>query len=160
MIARLAALLGVDPGRVSVKATTTEKLGFTGRGEGIAAQAVVSILVPEYPVAGDRETMRKFITLGGACGGQPDGRLHPDTGARWQIRTRRFRRWSLRLIPKPPMTAEPLMWQPGHWDWNGSGYVWAKGQYVPPPAMAACGCPDGGRAPQSGWSWMPPHWMS
>jgi 2-C-methyl-D-erythritol 4-phosphate cytidylyltransferase/2-C-methyl-D-erythritol 2,4-cyclodiphosphate synthase len=47
MIARLAALLGVDPGRVSVKATTTEHLGFTGRGEGIAAQAVVSILLPE-----------------------------------------------------------------------------------------------------------------
>ena len=47
MIARLATLLGVEPGRVSVKATTTEKLGFTGRGEGIAAQAVVSILVPE-----------------------------------------------------------------------------------------------------------------
>jgi 2-C-methyl-D-erythritol 4-phosphate cytidylyltransferase/2-C-methyl-D-erythritol 2,4-cyclodiphosphate synthase len=47
MIARLATLLGVDPSRVSVKATTTERLGFTGRGEGIAAQAVVSILVPE-----------------------------------------------------------------------------------------------------------------
>jgi 2-C-methyl-D-erythritol 4-phosphate cytidylyltransferase/2-C-methyl-D-erythritol 2,4-cyclodiphosphate synthase len=47
MIARLAALLGVDPGLVSVKATTTERLGFTGRGEGIAAQAVVSILVPD-----------------------------------------------------------------------------------------------------------------
>ncbi|MEA2737977.1 MAG: 2-C-methyl-D-erythritol 4-phosphate cytidylyltransferase [Acetobacteraceae bacterium] len=47
MIARLAELLGVDPGRISVKATTTERLGFTGRGEGIAAQAVVSILVPE-----------------------------------------------------------------------------------------------------------------
>jgi 2-C-methyl-D-erythritol 4-phosphate cytidylyltransferase / 2-C-methyl-D-erythritol 2,4-cyclodiphosphate synthase len=47
MIERLASLLGVDPGRVSVKATTTERLGFTGRGEGIAAQAVVSILVPD-----------------------------------------------------------------------------------------------------------------
>ena len=47
MIARLASLLGADPARISVKATTTEKLGFTGRGEGIAAQAVVSVLVPE-----------------------------------------------------------------------------------------------------------------
>jgi 2-C-methyl-D-erythritol 4-phosphate cytidylyltransferase/2-C-methyl-D-erythritol 2,4-cyclodiphosphate synthase len=47
MIERLASLLGVDPGRISVKATTTERLGFTGRGEGIAAQAVVSILVPD-----------------------------------------------------------------------------------------------------------------
>lgn len=43
---RLASLLGVDLGRISVKATTTERLGFTGRGEGIAAQASATILVP------------------------------------------------------------------------------------------------------------------
>ncbi len=46
MRVRLAALLGVDPGRISVKATTTEKLGFTGRGEGIAAQAAATVLLP------------------------------------------------------------------------------------------------------------------
>ena len=46
MMARLAELLGVGIGRISVKATTTEKLGFTGRGEGIAAQAVATVLVP------------------------------------------------------------------------------------------------------------------
>lgn len=47
MMARLADLLGVEAGRVSVKATTTERLGFPGRGEGIAAQAVATLLMPD-----------------------------------------------------------------------------------------------------------------
>jgi 2-C-methyl-D-erythritol 4-phosphate cytidylyltransferase/2-C-methyl-D-erythritol 2,4-cyclodiphosphate synthase len=47
MIARLAELMGVAAHRVSVKATTTERLGFTGRMEGIAAQAAVMLLMPD-----------------------------------------------------------------------------------------------------------------
>jgi 2-C-methyl-D-erythritol 2,4-cyclodiphosphate synthase len=41
---KLAAVLKVTPDRLNIKATTTEKLGFTGRGEGIAAQAVVLLV--------------------------------------------------------------------------------------------------------------------
>ena len=47
MRARIAEILGLGIDRVSVKATTTEKLGFTGRQEGIAAQAMASVRLPE-----------------------------------------------------------------------------------------------------------------
>lgn len=47
MRARIAGLLRLPPSRVSIKATTTERLGFAGRGEGIAAQAVATLRLPE-----------------------------------------------------------------------------------------------------------------
>lgn len=44
MVKRIAEALEADPSQVNVKATTTEQLGFTGRGEGIAAQSVVCLI--------------------------------------------------------------------------------------------------------------------
>jgi len=49
MVDNLAADLGVAPGQVNIKAKTTERLGFEGRGEGIAAQAVVLLVAARDP---------------------------------------------------------------------------------------------------------------
>jgi 2-C-methyl-D-erythritol 2,4-cyclodiphosphate synthase len=49
MIERIASVLGVGRGQVNVKAKTTERLGFTGRGEGIAAEAIALLRISGRP---------------------------------------------------------------------------------------------------------------
>ncbi len=47
MVQNIARALGIAPGQVNVKAKTTERLGYIGRGEGIAAEVVAMLEVPD-----------------------------------------------------------------------------------------------------------------
>lgn len=62
-------------------------------------------------------------------------------------------------IPMPPVTATPLIFQPGHWDWNGGGYIWQPGEYVPREGHGSLYMPGYWAQSKSGWQWLPPHWL-
>jgi hypothetical protein len=64
------------------------------------------------------------------------------------------------LMPKPPVTPEALVWQPGHWDWGAGGYIWAPGQYVPAAGHGNLWVPGWWARTDAGWSWQPAHWTS
>lgn len=64
------------------------------------------------------------------------------------------------VTPKPPVSEDPLVWQPGHWDWNGGGYTWRAGAWV---ARAANGTTwlDGYWTVANGQCiWVPAHWLN
>lgn len=63
------------------------------------------------------------------------------------------------VIPKPPVTATPLIWQPGHWDWNGAAYVWTPGQYIPRDGHGNLYMPGYWSKTTQGWAWQPAHWL-
>ena len=63
-------------------------------------------------------------------------------------------------IPKPPVSAETLLWQPGHWDWNGSGYVWQPGEYVPAAGHGNLFQFGYWEQTPTGWLWVKPHWTN
>ncbi len=63
------------------------------------------------------------------------------------------------VIPKPPVSETPLIWQPGHWDWAGNGYSWREGEWVQ-RAGHGTEWQDGYWSNQSGtWTWLPGHWI-
>ena len=64
------------------------------------------------------------------------------------------------IVPKPPVAAEPLLWQPGHWDWSGSSYVWVNGQYVPAAGHGNLWVQGWWSLTPAGWAWQPAHWTS
>ena len=63
-------------------------------------------------------------------------------------------------MPKPPVTGEQLLWQPGHWDWNGSGYMWMPGQYVPAAGHGGSWMQGWWSQVDGIWRWEPAHWVA
>lgn len=61
-------------------------------------------------------------------------------------------------IPKPPVSEEPLVWQPGHWDWNGKDYVWISGKWVPRDGHGTMWMDGYWKRSGSDWIWVPGHW--
>jgi hypothetical protein len=62
-------------------------------------------------------------------------------------------------MSKPPVSATPMIWQPGHWNWTGSSYVWIPGQYVEAAGHGANWMPGWWDETDGSWSWRPGHWM-
>ena len=62
-------------------------------------------------------------------------------------------------VPKPPVSGEPLIWQPGHWDWSGQQYNWDQGRWVRREGHGTM-WQDGYWDRQHGeWLWIPGHWV-
>ncbi len=62
-------------------------------------------------------------------------------------------------IGKPPVTAVPLLWQPGFWDWTGAGYVWHRGRYVARGTHSNLFMPGYWKQEDGTYRWVPAHWL-
>jgi len=60
-------------------------------------------------------------------------------------------------IPPPPR--ESVVWEPGHWHWNGAAYVWRPGHYVERTAAGTRFVPGEWQQRGGGWVWVPGHWI-
>jgi hypothetical protein len=85
-----------------------------------------------------------ILSLLAACGAGPPAPIPPPL---------------TEVMPKPPVSAVPLTWQPGHWDWTGSAYVWAPGEFVDRTGGSGTWIPPSWGRTSSGWVWLPAHWL-
>ena len=63
------------------------------------------------------------------------------------------------LVPVPPQSSVPLIWQPGHYDWNGAGYIWVPGRWVGRAGHGTLWQDGYWRREGNAYVWVPAHWM-
>lgn len=63
------------------------------------------------------------------------------------------------LVPLPPRSSVPLIWQPGHYDWNGALFVWTPGQWVERAGHGTLWQDGYWRREAGRYVWVPAHWM-
>ena len=61
--------------------------------------------------------------------------------------------------PLPPLAAEEQIWRPGHWDWDGRGYIWIPGEYQLRGGRSGTYQQGHWRQDQGGWVWQPWRWL-
>jgi hypothetical protein len=62
-------------------------------------------------------------------------------------------------VTAPPKSSIPLIWQPGHYSWNGANYVWERGQWVPRAGHGTLWQDGYWVRKGDAYEWVPPHWM-
>jgi len=61
--------------------------------------------------------------------------------------------------PLPPVSAEVQIWRPGHWEWDGRGYVWVPGQFQVKGNLTGAYQQGHWQQDQGGWVWVPWRWL-
>ncbi len=62
-------------------------------------------------------------------------------------------------VPAPPQSPVSLIWQPGHFDWTGGGYVWTPGVWVDRAGHGTLWQDGYWREANGGFAWVSGHWM-
>ena len=63
------------------------------------------------------------------------------------------------LVPAPPQSRVPLIWRPGHYDWDGARYVWVPGEWVDRAGHGTLWQDGYWRRQDGQYVWVAPHWM-
>jgi hypothetical protein len=59
----------------------------------------------------------------------------------------------------PPAPSTDVVWQPGHWSWNGTQYTWVSGVYVAQPRPQVAWVPGHWDQSPNGWAWVDGYWQ-